>query len=182
MFSPGNSDKKTRPPCHPRVADTPVWHCCAPCFSFACSELQEAARGGSQESAMSDLRYFLLGQSRIAQFSQFSSSSFSIPKGMISPHWQAHPRTVFVFRCSSQKGQHNIDHPHVGNDTSLREQVGMIKITLGRADTIRSFSCSSHTSRLPPILPVCGELHVLCREFAAMQRGSFLRDHSQDGS
>ncbi len=57
--------------------------------------------------ALFDLPYFLLGQS-LAQLSQFSLSSFSNPKGIISPHWQAHPRSVDSSRRLSQKGQHNI--------------------------------------------------------------------------
>ena len=62
--------------------------------------------------ALFDLSYFLLGQSLAGQLSQFSLSSFSNPKGIISPHWQAHPRAVDSSRRLSQKGQHNIGPPH----------------------------------------------------------------------
>jgi len=52
--------------------------------------------------------YFLFGQFITEQRAQFSSSSFSMPKGIISPHWQTQPSDVFVSSCSSQKGQASI--------------------------------------------------------------------------
>jgi hypothetical protein len=52
-----------------------------------------------------DSRYLLLGQFMIGQRAQFSSVSFSIPKGIVSPQQQIQPSVVFVFSCSSQKGQ-----------------------------------------------------------------------------
>jgi len=42
------------------------------------------------------LPYFRRGQFVTAQWAQFSSSSFSMPKGISSPHWQAQPFKVFV--------------------------------------------------------------------------------------
>ena len=52
--------------------------------------------------------YFLFGQFMTGQRAQFSSSSFSMPKGIISPHWQTQPSDVFASSCSSQKGQASI--------------------------------------------------------------------------
>jgi protein gp37 len=52
--------------------------------------------------------YFLLGQFMTGQRAQFSLSSFSMPKGIISPHRQTQPSEVFVCSCSSQKGQASI--------------------------------------------------------------------------
>jgi hypothetical protein len=52
--------------------------------------------------------YFLFGQFMTGQRAQFSSSSFSMPKGIISPHWQTQPSDFFVSSCSSQNGQASI--------------------------------------------------------------------------
>jgi hypothetical protein len=49
--------------------------------------------------------YFLLGQFFAGQRAQFSSSSFSMPYGIVSPHPQIHPSAVFVRKGPSQKGQ-----------------------------------------------------------------------------
>jgi hypothetical protein len=40
--------------------------------------------------------YFLLGQFMTEQFAQFSSSSFSRPEGIVSPHRQSQPEGILV--------------------------------------------------------------------------------------
>jgi hypothetical protein len=52
--------------------------------------------------------YFLLGQFMTGHRAQFSSSSFSMPKGIVSPHRQTQPSVVFARSSSSQKGQASI--------------------------------------------------------------------------
>jgi len=92
--------------------------------------------------------YFLLGQSRMGQLSQFSSSSFSSPKGIISPHRQAHPSAVFVSGRSSQIGQQSMGHPHIPHDTCRTGPRGMIKIRLsGERMNVWSLGPSESRSR-----------------------------------
>jgi hypothetical protein len=47
------------------------------------------------------------------QFAQFSSSSFSRPKGIISPHRQSQPEDILVCNTWSQKGQISIGAPRL---------------------------------------------------------------------
>jgi hypothetical protein len=63
-------------------------------------------RGGTHPGG-----YFRRGQSLTGQFAQFSSSSFSIPKGIVSPHRQAQPDSFLASRRLSQKGQQSMDLP-----------------------------------------------------------------------
>lgn len=59
--------------------------------------------------------YFLLGQFMTEQFAQFSSSSFSRPKGIVSPHRQSQPEEILVCNTCSQKGQVSISAPPIGS-------------------------------------------------------------------
>ena len=76
-----------------------------------------------------DFFYFLLGQFLAGQCSQFSSSSFSMPKGIISPHRQTQPSKVFVCNCSSQRGRQALWYPSCCNDTLQCRSPGMMHIT-----------------------------------------------------
>ena len=99
--------------------------------------------------------YFLFGQFMTEQLAQFSASSFSMPKGIISPHRQDQPSVVFSWSCSSQKGQASICRPRTEDHqaTAFSDSISPLMPTTISVNGIvlpERLSASFNTAVMPP--------------------------------